>query len=197
MTARIRSLVAAGSVAVASASWIVAAAAQEDPFLTPYRENCSVCHGEKLEGAAQGTPLAGGELRHGDSIAQITKSIAEGFPQTGMPAWSATLDDVRIQRLAIFIKEKRSNYSYTDFKIAEPPAIPQGKLKSEEYAFRIETVATGIDRLPYSIAPLPDGRILLTEKVRGLRIVGKNGEISELIRGTPPVYADGFLVPGI
>jgi glucose/arabinose dehydrogenase/cytochrome c5 len=197
MTARIRSLVAAGSVAAAAASWLAAATAQEDPFVTPYRENCSVCHGENLEGAAQGTPLVGVELKHGDSIAQLTKSIAEGYPQTQMPAWSATLDDVRIQRLAILIREKRSNYSYTDFKIAEPPAIPQASQKSEEHTFRIETVATGIDRLPYSIAPLPDGRILLTEKARGLRIVGKNGELSELIRGTPQAFDDGFLVPGI
>jgi glucose/arabinose dehydrogenase len=61
----------------------------------------------------------------------------------------------------------------------------------------METVATGIDRLPYSIAPLPDGRILLTEKAHGLRIVSKSGELSEPIRGTPQAYDDGFLVPGI
>jgi glucose/arabinose dehydrogenase len=174
-----------------------AATAQEDPFLTVYRENCSVCHGEKLEGAAQGTPLAGVVLKHGDSIAQITKSVAEGFPQAGMPAWSATLDDTRIRRLAIFISEKRADFSYTDFKVGEPPPIPQGKIASEQHAFRIETVATGIDRLPYSIAPLPDGRILVTEKTRGLRIVSKSGELSEPIRGTPRAYDDGFLMPGL
>jgi glucose/arabinose dehydrogenase len=38
---------------------------------------------------------------------------------------------------------------------------------------------------------------LLTEKAHGLRIVAKNGELSEPIRGTPQAYDDGFTVPGI
>jgi glucose/arabinose dehydrogenase len=190
-----------------SASGIAAAAivalgpgtalAQPDPFAATYTESCSVCHGASLEGAAQGTPLVGTELRHGDSIAELTKSIAEGFPQTGMPAWSATLDDVAIQRVATFISEKRSDLTYTDFNIALPPTVPKGAIESEEHAFRIETVVEGLDALPYSIAPLPDGRILLSEKTRGLRIISQNGEQSELIRGTPTVYDDGFEVPGI
>jgi aldose sugar dehydrogenase len=50
-----------------------------------------------------------------------------------------------------------------------------GVLTSEAHSFRVETVAEGIDPLPYSIAPLPDGRILLTEKTQGLRIVSRGG----------------------
>jgi glucose/arabinose dehydrogenase len=172
-------------------------AQQQDPFGGLYKESCAVCHGESLEGAAQGPPLVGAELRNGDSIADLTKSIAEGFAATGMPAWSATLDATRIQRLAIFIAEQRSRLAYTDFKIAAPPPVPQGSIETERHAFRIETVAAGLDRLPYSIAPLPDGRILLTEKTRGLSIIAANGEQSELIRGTPQAYDDGFQVPGI
>jgi aldose sugar dehydrogenase len=198
MTALIRLPVTCRLVALAAALCVVTTVtAQQDPFVAPYRENCAVCHGEKFEGAAQGTPLAGVALRHGESIAELTKSISEGFPQAGMPAWSATLDEVRIRRLAIFIAETRANFSYTDFKVGEPPPIPQGTLKSEQHGFRIETVATGIDRLPYSIAPLPDGRILVTEKTRGLRIVGKTGELSAPIRGAPQVYDDGFAMPGL
>jgi glucose/arabinose dehydrogenase len=171
--------------------------AQPAPFVVTYQQSCSVCHGEDLEGAAQGTPLVGAELRHGGSIVEISKSIAEGFPQTGMPKWSETLDATQIQRLAIFISEKRSGLAYTDFKIGAPPVIPEGSINSEEHAFRIETVIAGLDPLPYSIAPLPDGRILLTEKTRGLSIVSRRGEQSELIRGTPQAYDDGFEVPGI
>ncbi len=196
-----RRLAAARLVEIASALCIASSAlaqpqAPQDPFLTVYRDNCSVCHGEKFEGAAQGTPLAGVALKHGDSIAEITHSITAGYPQTGMPAWSATLDDTKIRRLAIFVSEARANYTYTDFNVGEPPPVPAGKIASEAHAFRIETVATGIDRLPYAIAPLPDGRILLTEKARGLRIVSKSGELSEPIRGTPQAYDDGFTCPG-
>lgn len=173
------------------------ARAQADPFVTVYRDSCSVCHGESLEGAAQGTPLAGAALEHGDSIAEISKSIAEGIPGTGMPAWSQTLDATQIQRLAIYISEQRANLAYTDFKIAAPLVIPEGVLASEEHAFRIETVAANLDPLPFSIAPLPDGRILLTEKTRGLSIVSRDGVQSDLVAGTPAAYDDGFEVPGI
>lgn len=186
------------ALAVAACAAAAAQAqAPQDPFLAVYRDNCSVCHGEKLEGAAQGTPLAGVALKHGDSIADITRSITAGYPQSGMPAWSATLDDTKIRRLAIFVSEARANFTYTDFNVGEPPPVPTGTIASEEHAFRIETFATGIDRLPYAIAPLPDGRILVTEKARGLRIVSKTGELSEPIRGTPQAYDDGFTMPGL
>jgi aldose sugar dehydrogenase len=184
-------------VALAFGSGSALAQQPPDPFVTPYVESCSVCHGASLEGAAQGPPLVGVDLKHGDSIEELTKSIAEGFPQTGMPGWSATSDDVRIRRLAIYISERRSDLAYTDFKIAHAPPIPEGTIESEEHTFRIETVAAGLDPLPYSIAPLPDGRILLTEKTRGLRVISPSGEQSELIRGTPQVHDDGFEVPGI
>ena len=188
----------AGAFAAIGLTASTASAQQpQDPFATVYKESCSACHGENMEGATQGPPLAGGALRHGDSIEQITKSITTGFPDAGMPAFSRTLDAVKLQRLAIYIGEKRSNLAYTDFKVAAATAIPDGVIKSKEHSFRIETVASGIDRLPYSIAPLPDGRILVTEKTRGLRIVAKDGTLSELVKGTPQAFDDGFEIPGI
>ena len=174
-----------------------AAAAPADPYGGPYQEHCSVCHGAALEGAAQGTPLVGMALKHGDSTDALSQSIATGFAATGMPAWSATLDEDTIRRLAIFIGEQRASLSYADFKVATPPSIPTGTVTSEQHDFRIEIVAEGIDPLPYSIAPLPDGRMLVTEKTQGLRIVSRDGELSELIRGTPQAFDDGFQVPGI
>ena len=125
MIKSIRLPLAVRFAAVAATLGAGATHAQQDPFLSVYRDNCSVCHGEKLEGAAQGTPLAGVALKHGDSIAEITKSITEGVPQTAMPAWSGKLDETQIRRLTIYISETRANFSYTDFKIGEPPQMSQ------------------------------------------------------------------------
>ena len=109
-----------------------------------------------------------------------------------MPAWSATLDEAQIRGLAILISEKRAALGRTDFKTDMPLVIPEGVIESEEQAFRIESVASGLDPLPFSIAPLPDGRILLTEKMRGLSIVSPDGKQSALIEGTPPAHDDGL-----
>lgn len=168
-----------------------------DSFIKPYAENCSACHGANFEGAGPGVPLVGRALTHGDTVDAIAKSIAEGFPQGRMPAFSATMDAVAIRRMATYIGEQRANYSYSDFKVAAPPAVPAGVTRSEAEPFRIETVVTGLAPLPYSIAPLPDGTLLVTEKTRGLRIVSKDGKLSEPIRNTPKVFDDGFQVPGI
>jgi glucose/arabinose dehydrogenase len=47
------------------------------------------------------------------------------------------------------------------------------------------------------MAPLPDGRILVTEKTQGLRLVSPDGALSELIQGTPRTFDDGFEMPGL
>ena len=168
-----------------------------DPFSARYDENCSVCHGENLEGTPQGTSLIGVDLIHGDSVAEISKSIAQGFPGRGMPASSHILDDAQIQSLAIFISERRFGRTQTDFKVDAPLVMPEGKIESEQHNFRIETVARNLHPLPFSIAPLPDGRILLTEKTRGLSVISKDGEQSDLIQGTPKAYDDGIEIPFI
>jgi len=173
------------------------APAAADPFTDPYKETCAVCHGANLEGAAQGVPLAGRPLAHGDSVDAIARTIADGAAHGRMPAFAATMDPVKIRRLAIFIAERRASFSYTDFKVAAPPALPVGVQRSEVQSFRVETVATGIAPLPYAIAPLPDGSLLLTEKTRGLRIVTADGKLSGLVRGTPQVFDDGFQMPGL
>ena len=50
-------------------------------FGATFNEECAVCHGENLEGAAQGTPLVGVDLVHGDSMKDLIRSIAEGYPE--------------------------------------------------------------------------------------------------------------------
>lgn len=58
-------------------------------------------------------------------------------------------------------------------------------------------MATGIDRFPFSIAPLPDGRILVTEKVQGLSIVDPDGTRSPPLEGTPQTSDYGISVFGL
>ena len=63
-------------------------------------------------------------------------------------------------------------------------------LDSERGRFGLETVATGLIN-PWSLAFLPDGRMLVTERPGRLRYVSKNGELSAPISGVPAVFAEG------
>ena len=155
-----------------------------------YQRHCAVCHGNGLEGSAQGTALVGAELSYGDGVAGISNSIAAGIPDNGMPSWTETLSVTEIKSLAIFIAEERANTTFADFRITAPLVVPAGVIRTKAHDFRLDTVAEGLDALPYSIAPLPDGRILLTEKMRGLSVVSAAGEQSDLIPGAPTGYRD-------
>ena len=154
-----------------------------------FQENCAVCHGENLEGAPQGTPLRG-ELRHGDSMADMVASISNGYEASGMPTWRDTFSPAQIRNIAMYVLETRANVDYVTSNFEMPLSIPDGEIESELHNFRLETLVNDLDPLPYSIEPLPDGRLLLTEKTKGVRIVVPDGEQSGFIRGTPQAYDD-------
>jgi len=163
-----------------------------DPVAALYAEHCAVCHGDTLRGGAQGTPLVGVELRQGSGVEQIAASTARGFPDRGMPAWTATLSTEQIHALALYVAEQRAGTNLADFRYAAPLRIPAGTLHSKRHDFRLVTIADGLDPLPYALAALPDGRFLVTEKMRGLKLVSADGRQSQLVRGTPPAHADAM-----
>jgi glucose/arabinose dehydrogenase len=94
--------------------------------------------------------------------------------------------------------------------IAQTPAAPQGGVdprppnapnqrpafpgqtrapeRKSNVAFDVVTVATGLEN-PWGMAFLPDGRILVTERPGRLRVVDKEGKLSEPVAGLPAVDA--------
>jgi len=53
-----------------------------------------------------------------------------------------------------------------------------------------QTIAKGLEH-PWSLAFLPDNRMLVTERPGRLRVVGPDGRVSEPLTGVPQVYASG------
>ncbi len=64
------------------------------------------------------------------------------------------------------------------------------KFESEDHAFRLEAVTGGLDQ-PWGMAFLSDGRVLVTEKSGGLRVVNNGVLQEELIAGVPEVWDSG------
>ncbi len=75
------------------------------------------------------------------------------------------------------------------FAVLAMPAAAQ-TFQTQHYKLRLTTVAKGLEH-PWSLAFLPDGRMLVTERPGRLRTVTARGEISSPIKGVPMVYARG------
>jgi glucose/arabinose dehydrogenase len=63
-------------------------------------------------------------------------------------------------------------------------------IRTEEHALRAVTVAAGLDH-PWSVAFLPDGRMLVTERPGRLRVVGRDGQLApQPLGGLPANVAE-------
>ena len=77
-----------------------------------YQANCSSCHGQTGEG--DGPATAGGsikptnfkkdQLRNGNDIDSLVRSIEEGIPGTVMVAWKDILTNQQVKAVATYVK---------------------------------------------------------------------------------------------
>jgi glucose/arabinose dehydrogenase len=151
-----------------------------------YAETCASCHGSRLQGG-QGANLVDDEWKHGGDDESLAKSIREGQPAMGMPAFGGALSAQDIRALVIYIREESAKFKQQQTTFAKPDV--NVRARSELHTFRLETVTTAV-RAPWAIAFMPDGRILVTEKEGRLRVVDR-GRASDPISGVPPVYTHG------
>ena len=154
-----------------------------------FQENCAVCHGESLEGTGQGSPLRG-SLIHGESIEAIVTSITNGYEVQGMPSWRDIFSPTEIRGLAMYLMETRNNVGYVTSNYDTDFTLPDEVFETSLHDFSLEIIAEDLDPLPFSIEPMPNGDILVTEKTKGVRIIRQDGERSDLIQGTPTAFDD-------
>jgi glucose/arabinose dehydrogenase len=78
----------------------------------------------------------------------------------------------------------------TVLTMAAIPAVAQ-TVQSEKHAFRVVTLTRGLEH-PWSIAFLPDGRMLMTERAGRLRMVGRDFKLDpKPVEGLPEIVANG------
>jgi glucose/arabinose dehydrogenase len=69
-------------------------------------------------------------------------------------------------------------------------AITDAPAPDKPSKIKVETFATGLEH-PWGLQFLPDGRLLVTERPGSMRLVTKDGKLSEPIAGVPEVAAEG------
>lgn len=186
-------LLVLAAVAVAVVAWLLAGADQREPSRVAYGKYCAACHGDALQGTDHGPALVGAPLQRGDSVEAMMSAILEAHPGQDLAAWKASISSQSIKALALYLGERRRAWPTTAESYAL--AVEAQQVDSRYHRFRVERFANLAGR-PYSMAPLPDGRILVAEKSRGLSIVDRRGVQGALIAGTPQVYSPVITLRG-
>jgi glucose/arabinose dehydrogenase len=138
---------------------------------------CAGCHGQKMERFAGNTWEA---FKAGGDLTGVMRS---GLPDLGMPSFEKAFTQTEMKAISDYIldmKGKKTTPVATKF-----PEI----VRSKHQAFKIDTVAKGLD-VPWGIAFLPDGDMLVTERSGQLFRFG-GGKLKAIIGGVPEVMAQG------
>ena len=176
-------------------TWYLETYDDREPSRVAYGDYCANCHGADLEGTPNGPALKNVELINGNSTQQLITSIAhhEHVVNKAGALDGVMLSAHTIKALALYVSEQRQGLP--TIPGSHHYNVPEGTIYSQHHDFRIEQVTT-LPSAPYSIAPLPTGEILVTEKVRGLSVVTANGQQSALIENTPTVWKELLKVRG-
>ena len=161
--------------------------AQARDVVSFFTNNCAACHGINLQGGTAPSLLTNVWTQGADDIS-IARAISEGNPTKGMPSWKEALTDADIRAMVVLLREKIAKAQSETNVVAKP--IDGEIVSSAEHKFRFKTVAENLDT-PWSIAFLPDGRMLVTELPGRLRIVDHCKLLTNAVAGTPKVRAQG------
>lgn len=144
-----------------------------------YLQHCASCHGENLD------RFAARQWVYGSSLREVSSTIKHGRPAIGMPGYSRAMNDEEIAAMAKYMIEEVA-------KVPEPEPAPfrEGNVvKSASFSFVLHEVAGENLNIPWGLAFLPNGDMLVTEKSGALYRVSKGKMIK--IEGLPKVTVKG------
>jgi len=153
-----------------------------------FEQNCASCHGSDLKGG-QTDSLLDDQWKHGNGDDEtLFRIIRDGDELNGMPPMKGDLKDADIRALVIYIREKAAQAKRKQATFSKPSE--NEIVTSREHTFRLKTVVEGFST-PWSLAWLPDGRMLVTELPGRLRVVEGGKLKPEPVAGTPRVRCKG------
>jgi len=151
-----------------------------------YNNNCISCHQADGSGGAAGTStLLDDEWATDGSYRAQFKAIKEGMPDFGMPEYGSVMSDPEIWAVVNYIQELRNHHKFHNTQYG-PRQRGQDGYQTDRVTYRVETLLDHTTRIPWSVAFLPDGRMIVADRPGEVRL-WKDGKLSQPIRGTPEV----------
>jgi glucose/arabinose dehydrogenase len=175
-------------------------AARLSPGAAAFGQVCAECHGANGEGGA-GPRLLGPVFVHGGDDESLARSVRAGYPPK-MPGFGSALSEAQIRSVVDFLKSKSKgdrgpvllpNAQGRAMQGSYATQVPVGVVHTSVHDFRVETVAKVAD--PYALDFLPDGRILVTEILGGLRVIADGRLLPEPVTGAPTGDITGMPQP--
>jgi glucose/arabinose dehydrogenase len=155
-----------------------------------YTSNCVSCHQANGAGGGAGTSsLLDDDWETDGSYRAQFDAVKNGMPDHGMPAYGKTLTDAQVWAVVNYIQELRKQHrqAQPDFG---PAKLADGRYQTDHLTYRIEELVTDQIKIPWSVAFLPDGAMLIADRPGDIRLF-KAGRLSPPIQGTPVVKAAG------
>lgn len=152
-------------------------AGAQQPGETLYMSLCASCHGDDLRGG-RGPGLLDGEWTRESRRAELFTVIREGFPDSGMPAFKASLSGEQIHRIIDYMT------SLAPADGAAPDASVPGPLDTLDYAIDVDVFVEDLE-VPWAVDFIDEQTALITERRGRLRVVKNARLLPEPVAGTP------------
>lgn len=176
---------------LAAAAIPARAQSPEDAGSALYSRYCVGCHGPQLRGGTAANLMVP-KLKHGEDRDSIYRSIAEGVPDFGMPAYGETMSKAQLTALTDFVLARRAGSD-----AVAPPPPPRAwtgrgtaVVDTLDYRMKVEVWAEKL-ATPWALDFVDADRALVTEKGGTLRLLTRGRADSQIITGTPAVTAEG------
>ena len=144
-----------------------------------YLQHCASCHGENLD------RFAARQWVYGNSVKDVSSTIKHGRPAIGMPGYSNAMTDEQVEAMAKYMIAEAAKVPANEpspFKIKDV-------VQSAGFSFVLEEVVGENLIIPWGLAFLPNGDMLVTEKSGALYQVSK-GKMTK-IEGLPKITVKG------
>lgn len=151
-----------------------------------YQSLCASCHGAELQGGLGSSLLEEDAYKVVGKTMSFAEYVAQGNVEMGMPPFASALSSGQMRSLEIYIDEMRQRL--LEDRSAGITKHGDGTYTAGGHTFVLDTVVDSLET-PWSLAFLPNGDYLITEKKGELLLVSDDTRIR--IKGIPEVWVRG------